>query len=252
LTAITFSPQVEQWRPIVSEYVAPQYVDKFLWTMSGESGGDPSRVGDSDSNSIGLMQIRDSDAIQGRPTKAELLDPRFNIQYAAQQLGASNGRFTDWGDGTYGTPQQFGALGDHPFPNDGTATSAPATQLGFPHLPSIPGLPDWLDPSNLPDWLNPGNIPLFPGLPGATIGNPGNVLGIKDVYKSVITGVATIGKAFIWLLDPRHWIRLFFIGSGAVLFIAGVFIYVRGDKAITDVQRVGTSVGKAAAESGAA
>jgi hypothetical protein len=152
--AMQFPPQVERWRPIVAKYVPPQYVDKVLWVIQHESGGNPSAIGDG-GVAIGLLQIHDNTSIPGRPTKEQLLDPEFNILYAAQKLGMASGNFRAWGEGTehYGhtyNPEtgtgKFGALGFHPFPGDAAATTGDtgtkAARFGFGKslvLPVIPG-----------------------------------------------------------------------------------------------------------------
>src|SRR5512138_1484570 len=93
-----FAPSVEQWRSTVEKYVDPAYVDKFLWAMNYESGGNASAVGDN-GVAIGLMQIQNDHAFLGRPTTEALLDPEYNIAYAANELGAGKGNFGAWGDG---------------------------------------------------------------------------------------------------------------------------------------------------------
>lgn len=115
-----FPPQVEKWRPTVAKYFPPALVDKALWTIMHESGGNPGATGDG-GVAIGLFQIQDKNAFPSRPSALELLNPEFNIKFAAQQLGAASGNFKDWGDegNTYqGKP--FGAFGNNKWPgNDG-------------------------------------------------------------------------------------------------------------------------------------
>lgn len=136
----TYSPEVEQWRPLVSQYFPPQLVDKALWVINGESGGRPDAVGD---NGVarGLFQIQDSNRFANRPDAAWLDDPVNNVRYAAQQLGGANGDFTAWGDNgaTYqGKP--FGALGNNPYPGGSSVTQDPTST----------------DPTTLPDSATTG------------------------------------------------------------------------------------------------
>lgn len=228
-----FAPDVERWRSLVAKYNPPELVDKVLWVINYESSGRPAVV--NDSGFVGLLQIGPSELggdFANRPSTAQLIDPEFAIRYAAQSLGTARGRFTDWGEGTHGRPPysasnpsgQFGALGDHPFPGANAA--------------DIPvGLPGWLDPRNLPDVPGPWgwrNIPLFPGLP-ITPGNPTG--GLTDNLGAIANAFGVIGTAFVWLLDARHWFRIFAVGVGITLTLAGLYIYVRGTAAIGDVKR---------------
>lgn len=120
-----FPPAVERWRSTVEKYVAPEYVDKFLWAMQGESRGNPGAIGDN-GVAIGLMQVQSNQRFKDRPSAQWLADPENNIRYAAEALGAGHGNFKAWGDGTAGQPAydpktgkgRFGALGNNPFPGD--------------------------------------------------------------------------------------------------------------------------------------
>ena len=112
-----YSPQVERWRPLVAKYFPPELVDKALYVIQGESGGNPVIRGDG-GVAIGLFQIQDNRNFAGRPSAEQLEDPEFNIRYAAQQLGAASGKWTDWGEGSTYNGQPFGALGHNPYPGD--------------------------------------------------------------------------------------------------------------------------------------
>jgi hypothetical protein len=77
-----------------------------------------------------------------------LLDPEFNIRYAAQNLGGASGNFRAWGEGTeiYDYPYdpktgkgKFGALGYHPFPGEGRTAAGEATRM-----PTSEGFTSWL------------------------------------------------------------------------------------------------------------
>lgn len=144
-----FAPAVERWRSLVSQYVPAQYVDKVLWVINYESGGDPNAVGDN-GVAIGLLQIQNSSAFAGRPSTEQLLDPSYNIQYAASQLGINSGNFGAWGEGTSYNGTKFGALGNHPFPTDtgtasagnsgaGATASAPTAVPAGSYLADLPG-----------------------------------------------------------------------------------------------------------------
>jgi hypothetical protein len=146
---MTYPPAVERWRPLVAKYVPPQYVDKVLWVIQHESGGNPSAIGDG-GVAIGLLQIHDNNSIAGRPTKEQLLDPEFNIRYAAQQLGMASGNFRAWGEGTENysytyDPKtgkgKFGALGFHPYPGDSGGGGAMPDQDFYDRVGSL--YPRW-------------------------------------------------------------------------------------------------------------
>jgi hypothetical protein len=131
--ASQFPPEVERWRATVAKYFPPELVDKALWVIQHESvpPGNPTSIGDN-GVAVGLFQIQSSDRWAGRPTKEQLLDPEFNIRYAAQNLGAASGKWSDWGEGVVDERgNRFGALGNNPFPGGtpmtDTATTGTAT-----------------------------------------------------------------------------------------------------------------------------
>ncbi|MFA6135016.1 MAG: hypothetical protein WC869_13455 [Phycisphaerae bacterium] len=106
-------------------------MDKALYVINGESGGNPGAVGDGGA-ARGLFQIQDSRNFASRPDAAYLDNPENNIRYAAQVLGAAQGKWTDWGEGSSYNGQPFGALGNNPYPGDsgplgGRAATAPGT-----------------------------------------------------------------------------------------------------------------------------
>lgn len=254
-----FDPSVEQWRPLVSEYVPAQYVDKALWTINYESGGNPNAMGDN-GVAVGLFQIQNNYAFSGRPTTEQLLNPAYNVWYAATQLGISTGNFGEWGDGTQNLPPfdpttgsgKFGALGNHPYPGDSGGNAIPA---GWP-------IPNPVDPLGVLPLPNPLDPRTWPGVGGNSIPNP--VAGVGDAISSLkdIAGllkqiptllkgsmdlVRNAIKVFAWLLDPRHWFRIFFIGLGATLFSVGLYVYVRGDKVTSDINNAGRIAAASAA-----
>lgn len=114
-----FPPETERWRSLVSKYFPPELVDKALWTIQHESGGDPAAVGDK-GVARGLFQIQDNRAFSTRPDAAFLDVPENNIKYAAEQLGAAAGNFGAWGEGTLHEGKPFGAFGNNSY--DGSAT----------------------------------------------------------------------------------------------------------------------------------
>jgi hypothetical protein len=118
---VNFPPEVERWRPLVAKYFPPELVDKALWVIMYESGGNPGAVGDG-GNAIGLFQIHHGGSIPGRPDAGRLSDPEYNIRYAAQALGAARGNWAPWGENNTYNGKPFGALGHHPFPGDGIPT----------------------------------------------------------------------------------------------------------------------------------
>ncbi len=147
-----FPPAVEQHRATVAKYFPPELVDKALYVIQHESGGNPGAVGDGGA-ARGLFQIQDKRNFSNRPDAAYLDNAENNIKYAAQQLGAARGDFSAWGEGTENMAPydpktgkgKFGALGNNPFPGgartleyvDGRDNSKRTT------LPGDPNAPDW-------------------------------------------------------------------------------------------------------------
>ena len=110
-----FPPEVERWRATVAKYFPPQLVDKALWTIQHESGGNPGAVGDG-GRARGLFQIQDQTAFSNRPDAAWLDNPENNIKYAAQNLGAATGNFAAWGENNTYDGKPFGAFGNNAYP----------------------------------------------------------------------------------------------------------------------------------------
>lgn len=251
-----FAPDVERYRHQVEEFFPPNVVDKALWAMQGESGGNPEATGDK-GVAIGLFQIQSNVNFPNRPSAAWLKNPTNNIRYAAYMYTQAGNKFSDWGDGTNGQgpydPEtgrgQFGALGNNPFPGDigsGTgslpnspASGAGAIPVGFPVPNPFDGLPDWMNPGNFP-WPSAPDTGDIPGVGAAT--------GAFEGAQTFFSGAVNIIK---WLLDPHHWFRLFFIAAGSAMIGFGLYLYVRGDKAISDVESVASGAAKAG-EAGAA
>lgn len=117
-----FSPEVERWRSLVAKYFPPELVDKALWTIQHESGGNPGAVGDGGA-ARGLFQIQDKRNFSNRPDAAYLDNPENNIKYAAQELGAASGNFGAWGEGTTYNGQPFGAFGNNQYPGGAPMSS---------------------------------------------------------------------------------------------------------------------------------
>lgn len=114
---MVFPPEVERWRSLVAKYFPAYLVDKALWTIQHESGGNPTITGDG-GVAIGLFQIQDNRAFSSRPNAAYLSNAENNIRYAAQQLGAANGDFSAWGENNTYNGQPFGAFGNNDWEGD--------------------------------------------------------------------------------------------------------------------------------------
>jgi hypothetical protein len=121
-------------------------VDKALYVINGESGGNPTARGDGGA-AVGLFQIHHNGSIQGRPDASTLSDAEANIKYAAQQLGAANGNWSAWGENNLYNGKPFGALGINPYPGGpvngrasvagGVKTQAPTQTAPAKTKPSI-------------------------------------------------------------------------------------------------------------------
>ncbi len=72
---------------LIHEYFPPHEWDNAIRVMHAESGGNPHAIGDNypingqTIPSYGLFQIR---GLPGRPAPEQLLNPDFNVQYAAR------------------------------------------------------------------------------------------------------------------------------------------------------------------------
>ena len=119
---MSYPPKVEALRPLVQKYFPANLVDKALYVINLESGGDPSARGDN-GVAIGLFQIQDRTAFPNRPDSTWLSNPENNIKYAAQVLGAANGNWAPWGENNSYNGQPFGALGNNPYNGMAAATS---------------------------------------------------------------------------------------------------------------------------------
>jgi hypothetical protein len=96
----TYPVSITQWCDWIEQYSAEYGVPANLTAavMLQESGGNPQSY--STSGAVGLMQVMPSDGIaanfecangpcfSGRPSMAELFDPRFNIEYGVHMIAA--------------------------------------------------------------------------------------------------------------------------------------------------------------------
>jgi hypothetical protein len=112
-TSKPFGAEVEQYRSLVSKYFAPEDVNKALYVMSYESGGNPSASGDG-GHSIGLFQLHDNGVGAGMGDSR--YDPEENIKAAARAVYSDG--WGAWGENNLYEGQVFGALGNHPYPGD--------------------------------------------------------------------------------------------------------------------------------------
>jgi hypothetical protein len=111
-----YSPQVEQWRPLVEKYFPPEHVDKALFVISKESGGRSiPQIGGGPGT--GLFQVEHGGAHPGRLSQQQLLDPETNVRVAAQMPGKNWNQWTDWGEGVTYQGKKFGALGNYSYNN---------------------------------------------------------------------------------------------------------------------------------------
>jgi len=142
---MAYSSNVEQWRALVSKYFAPEDVDKALYVIQGESGGNPTIAGDG-GNSIGLFQMNMGGGLGTGSTAEQLSDPEYNIRLAAQAVYGGSG-WKPWGEGATYQGKPFGALGNNPYggpanartPVGGAVKPAPKPQAA-PTNPSLGAL----------------------------------------------------------------------------------------------------------------
>ena len=77
-----FPPNIEQWRPLVQQYIAPQDVNKVLHMITYESSGNPNAT---NGYADGLVQIERS-AHGNKITQQQARDPNLNLAYAAHLI----------------------------------------------------------------------------------------------------------------------------------------------------------------------
>lgn len=78
----TYTPGVEQWRPLVAVYFPAEEVDRALRIMGCESNGDP-YADNPRSTASGLFQFLDSTWARTPYAAASVYDPETNIAAAA-------------------------------------------------------------------------------------------------------------------------------------------------------------------------
>ncbi len=89
------------------------------------------------------------------------------------------------------------------------------------------------------------DIPVsFPSIPNPLDGLSGIPGALKNGFDVVAAPFQKLAEVAIWLLNPQHWFKLFFIVAGTGLVAMGLYVYVRGTSGIeSDV----TTAGKLAA-----
>ena len=117
---MAYPPEVERWRPLVEKYFKPEDVDKALWVIYHESGGNPQALGDGGASG-GLFQLNDYGLGAGMSNEQKF-DPETNIATAARAVYGGSG-WRPWGEGALYNGKPFGALGNNPYPGSGGAAA---------------------------------------------------------------------------------------------------------------------------------
>lgn len=136
---MAYPPEVERWRSLVERYFRPEDVDKALYVIQHESGGNPTiKASVPSEQSYGLFQANIGGGIGTGYTVEQLKDPETNVKIAAQAVYGGSG-WSPWGEGVTYKGQKFGALGNNPYtPSSGsgrgfTAPPPPGgTQMATP------------------------------------------------------------------------------------------------------------------------
>lgn len=114
---MAYPPQVERWRPTVAKYFRPEDVDKALWVIQWESGGQIDAANYDGESSLGLFQMNQHGGLGQGYSAETLMDPEANIRIAAQAVYGGSG-WQPWNENR--TPRSdgamWGALGNHPYP----------------------------------------------------------------------------------------------------------------------------------------
>ena len=139
-----FPPNVERWRPLVAKYFPAHEVDRALWVIQHESGGDPGiasrfNAGGGE-NSHGLWQIN----LKAHPhMQGKTNDPEAATAYAAQ-LFKSNG-WQPWSVTHKGFPKDLGASASALEVGSGSITPPSTGSAGLPREPVDPQDPSFID-----------------------------------------------------------------------------------------------------------
>lgn len=107
-----YGENVMRWAPTVARYFPPELVDKALYVMSLESGGNDQAI--SKTCDYGLFQMNRCGGVGTGIPIEDLLDGEFNIRQAAATVAADG--WGHWGEGRLYRGEPFGALGHHPYP----------------------------------------------------------------------------------------------------------------------------------------
>ena len=113
---MAYPAAVEKWRSLIEKYFKPEDVDKALYVINGESGGNPLASGDG-GNSIGLFQMNMGGGLGTGSSPEQLQDPEYNIKLAAQAVYGGSG-WGPWGEGRTYQGKPFGALGNNPYKSE--------------------------------------------------------------------------------------------------------------------------------------
>lgn len=148
-----YRPEVERWRSLVEHEFKTRGlpdadVDKALYVIDGESGGDPLAANPT-SSARGLVQMTD---VHGIPEETRY-DPVASVKWMADQV-ADHG-WTDWGEGVTYEGKPFGILGLKPY--GGGAPESPGIGITFAPGRTLSGLEPIGRPGYLYDTREPGD-----------------------------------------------------------------------------------------------
>lgn len=129
---------------LINKYFGPDNANKWLYLINGESGGNPTAVGDGGA-AYGLFQSHYIPP--GTPVEQQFQDA---ARLYRNDLANGGTGFGDWGEGRTYNGQPFGALGNHPY--SGALNAAPPINTDDIH-----GNPPTI-PTNLSDILNRATI----------------------------------------------------------------------------------------------
>lgn len=118
------SAPVERWRAAVSKYFPKEEVNKALWVVAHESGGNETASGDG-GKAVGLFQ--DQHIAPGTSPEDQIKDAAR--LYTENKKNGGSG-WADWGENNLYQGKKFGALGNNPYPGDKKAIEILATMRG--------------------------------------------------------------------------------------------------------------------------
>lgn len=188
------------------------------WVVMAESGGDDKIV--NSIGCVGLLQVNQPVHVTAHPkwTRTWLQDPLNNLTAGKILFDAAGKSFSQpWADSKHkgGIPEGWG-----PHVSAAAGGTGGATQAADDPCADLKGTPayDYCKKNGAEDQV----VPLDPDDPGAGAG--GSILDLANQIGRIAQSVAKAGN---WLANPENWVRIAYVGGGAVLALVAVNVIVQ-------------------------